>query len=730
MVSSPLLGRRFRAPRIAALYAGAALLSYVLITLHLGLSFLHPRLAEPFDDLLGGDGVFFHATLFKGVLENGWNLFDPAIGLPGPGALYQFPVGDLTIVGFVALLRPFHPDAMAVSNALVLASYPLTTVASLFALRHLGVRQLALPAALLFTFVHYHQSRALGGHIPLGIGVFAIPLAVMLACKLCEPSFGAVWSRGFVVRNLLIVGLVAATGTIYYGLFAAYLFALAGAVRATRVRSWRGLLVPGAFVVAALGWAAATQVPAALTAYLHGYPVGVERGPSDSETFGLKLIELVFPAYGHRWDFLDIAARRYRRLAPLVNENVIAYVGVFAVAGIVAMSVGLVRQLGAGSRGAPSASVTRRRASTLRLFVLALFVLGTIGGLSSLIAFIGFPQIRSYNRVSIFIAFCALTYLAMILEPHVVRLRGGGKRALVVAVGALLTLFGLWEETLGWGADRQVAIAHYDRVGAFVQRIEALVPKATRVFQIPFVPSPDEPAVHDLPSYALMLPYLHSHQLAWSDGAFEGTPEATWSRETSVLPAAAMIDRLVAGDFGGLWVGRKGYADGGAALEADLTALLGEPLRDTDESLFYSLAAVRAAHPIAPGADGLARRQAAGLVVPSYRRGFYGAAGGLAFSRRRGTIGLTNLFAAAQQVAVDLDLTRPGNGATVTLQTPAGDETVEIPANDRAHVRRVVTLPPGDTIWTLTCSGSRAPVSPLEERDIWFGVGNLTLTLL
>jgi phosphoglycerol transferase len=729
MVSFPRLGRRFRARRAAALYVAAAALSYVLITLHLGLSFFHPRLAEPFADLLGGDGVFFQATLFKGVLENGWSLFNPALGVPGPGALYQFPVGDLFIVGFVALLRPFHPDAMAVSNALVLASYPLTTVASLFALRSLGVRQLALPAALLFTFVHYHEWRALGGHTPLGIGVFAIPLAVMLACKLCEPSFGVVWSPGFVVRNLLIVGLVAATGTIYYGLFAAYLFALAGVVRATRVGSWRGLVVPGAFVLAALGWAAATQVPAAVVAYLHGYPVGVERGPSDSETFGLKLMELVFPAYGHRWDFLDVAARRYRRLAPLVNENMFAYVGVFAVAGLILMSVELVRQLGAGPRVALS-SVTRRRASTLQLFVLALFALGTIGGLSSLIAFIGFPQIRSYNRVSIFIAFCALTYLALLLEPHVVRLRGRGKRAVALVAGALLTLFGLWEETLGWPGEREVAIAHYDRLGAFVERIEECVPPGTRIFQLPFVLSPDERALHDLTPYALMLPYLHSHQLAWSDGAFEGTPEAIWSRETAEMRPAAMIERLVASNFGGLWVGKKGYADGGATMEADLTALLGEPLRDTEEDLFYSLVPAREARRFAPGPGGLAQRQAAALVVPSYRRGFYGVVDGLVFAHRQGTLGLTNMFATVQQVVVDLDLIRPGNGATLTVETPEGDATVEVPTSDRVHVRRVVSLPPGDTLWTLTCSGSRSPVSPYAERDIWFGVEHLTVTLL
>ena len=73
-------------------------------------------------------------------------------------------------------------------------------------------------------------------------------------------------------------------------------------------------------------------------------------------------------------------------------------------------------------------------------------LLGTIGGLGSLFNHLVTPQVRGYNRISVYIAFLAL-FAACCLVDRFFDTRTGRARRLRWPALALLATFGIWDQT-------------------------------------------------------------------------------------------------------------------------------------------------------------------------------------------------------------------------------------------------------------------------------------------
>ena len=81
--------------------------------------------------------------------------------------------------------------------------------------------------------------------------------------------------------------------------------------------------------------------------------------------------------------------------------------------------------------------------------------------------------------------------------------------------------------------------------------------------------------------YAHLRPYLTPSSLRWSYGAFRGTSLADWQLALPQQSTPALLDDLVATGFCAVEVDRAGFADRGATLTSQLTALLGKPISST-----------------------------------------------------------------------------------------------------------------------------------------------------
>src|SRR5262249_5518440 len=130
-------------------------------------------------------------------------------------------------------------------------------------------------------------------------------------------------------------------------------------------------------------------------------------------------------------------------------------------------------------------------------------------------------------------------------------------------------------------------LAAWESDTAFVRRIEASLPRAAMVFQLPYVPFPEHPPVQRMFDYDHFRGYLHSTALRWTYGAMKGRPTDAWLAELASRPAPALVEAAALAGFAGIYVDRHGYADAGVGLELALAGTLGEPIASADGRLAF-----------------------------------------------------------------------------------------------------------------------------------------------
>jgi phosphoglycerol transferase len=296
---------------------------------------------------------------------------------------------------------------------------------------------------------------------------------------------------------------------------------------------------------------------------------------------------MVLPVPGHRIDALSNLAIKYYQDTTIPGEGSKQSLGFIATLGFAWLL--LVALAGCIS---PRWIVGDPRHRQLATATVIAFLIGTTGGLSTLFAYLVSPQIRSWNRISIFIAFFAIAGVALLLDALQQRIHV--RRGRPVLVGALLLsvlLIGLYDQSNDTFAPKySTAKDRYTNDAAFVSAIDGELSPQAQVFQLPYVPFPD--GHHgDMQSYELLRPYLHESDLRWSFGAVKGRPIADWQDDLANKPPRELLSEVSAAGFDGIYIDRSGYPDRAAKLERRLSKLLGvEPLVSPNEGMsFFSL---------------------------------------------------------------------------------------------------------------------------------------------
>jgi phosphoglycerol transferase len=310
----------------------------------------------------------------------------------------------------------------------------------------------------------------------------------------------------------------------------------------------------------------------------------LSRSPADSETYGLKIAQLLLPVTGHRLPAFAALKSSYAQLAPLNNENDWATLGIGGSLGFIFLvataAIGLLRNDGEASRS-QSAFLPFAASATIWFTLL-----GSIGGFGSLFAFTISPQIRSYNRVSIYIAFFSLAAVATLLDrllntPLLLRHRWIGR----AGVALLLTLCLLDQTSPSFAIDgRSLSRAFYaDR--RFVRQIERSVARGALIFQLPYMTYPEAS------EYDHARGYIHSRTLRWSYGAMINERSDLWQREVQMQPVPEMVRRLRAANFAGIYVDRRLYGEKAAQFEQQLGSVTGPPavVSDASQLSFFDL---------------------------------------------------------------------------------------------------------------------------------------------
>jgi phosphoglycerol transferase len=574
------------------------------------------------------DDTKFYFMLVKGILEHGWYLTNGDLGAPFGQQIYDFPQGaDNLNFLVIKLLGLFSSNWALVTNLFFLLTFPLTGLAAYYALRRLDVsRAASTVAAVLFALLPYHFYRH-ESQVLLS-AYYSVPLSSYLFISLVSgrPLFAGDADRspgvgrgvpGRAVATIATCIVVGSAG-LYYAGFALVLLA-AGMIVAGLGGRGRRAIRTGLAVCLVIGATLTLNlVPSIVYGTEHGKNTQIVRTPIESQQLGLRLANLVLPVLGDRIPGLGKVSGKYAAAtSPGYCESCNASLGVVGAGGFLLLClVGLAALVGVGVAGGPGdgGEGWQGRFRPAALGVGVAFGIGTVGGLSALIAYFVTPDLRGWNRLSLFIAFFSLLAVGMVLDGARDRLRArADARAAGAAPGSRRAG---WRAAVGWGAllvvvlvlgatdetsnfylvSYSAAAREYDSDQALGRQIEGVLPRGSSILELPYVPFPEGYHVAGIPttpfsgfatSYELLRPYLNTTGLKFSFAAVKGRP-ADWEAGLSTEPLNVAVAAASAAGFSGIYVDPRGYGPQASRVEAWLRQLTGvAPLVSTLKNAWF-----------------------------------------------------------------------------------------------------------------------------------------------
>ncbi len=555
------------------------------------------------------------SAMVKTIQERGWYLNQPRLGAPFGQQFYDFPHGGETFqLAAMKVLVWVTGDWGLAVNLYFFLGFGVLAAVTFVVLRLLRFGPVvAGVAALIYTFLPYHFTHS-ESHLWRST-YYSAPLACLLLVWvsawrerfLVDPARTGRHSvrgnlrRGRVLAAVAIAVVIAGTETMTTG-FTMCLLASGALVAAIR---WREpvRLVGAGLLIAVMG-ATFLVLSYPTLNYYRAYGTNHEaarRLVTESELYSVKITRLVLPQGGHRSETLSKLGARSQERSAVPSEGGQA-LGILGTAGFLGALYGLF----AGRRRTErpdvrphwDRDVTREQASTVTLLAL---LFGSVGGIAVLLAMAGFSQIRVWDRIMLFIAFFAMVVVCGWAERLTSwvrardRIEGGGRdraRPILAALAVAVLAFGLWDGIPPVREPYPNIESRHASDREFLRRIERVMPDGAAIFQLPVMPFPEVEPPGRMADYDPLRAYLADDgSLRWSYGSIKGRPAADWQvyLRDHVGPITGLPGLLGLG-FKGIWLDTFGYTKGHDRDIADLTRLLGEPIRSQDRRfLFWDL---------------------------------------------------------------------------------------------------------------------------------------------
>jgi len=670
----------------------------------------------------------FHQAMVKNFMQGRHFYVDPWLGAPGAQELYDFPMPYWIHVAVLFCISVFTSNPGLAINILYLLSYVLITITCLYAFRRLGISAgLAVAGAILFAFIPYHLYRA-EGHLFLST-YYMVPLIGMVAAWLGTGHelfrFGHD-DKGGLRRAVTRDGVISLAACVlvgwdhpYYAFFGAYLIAVGGLLGAFRYRVKQSLITAAILVAVLVSAFGVALLPNLADVHKHGRTSAVVREPIESERYGLTLIQLLAPVSNHRIHVLAKWKDYYNNHALLMNENDSVTLGLIGGIGFLALLVCL---------------FVRHCDPTLYSFsilTICATLMGTVGGIGAIFAFVFSPELRGYNRICVYIAFFSIGAVLVLLDQWL-KVRQSGRRRVFgfIVAPVLLLLIGISDQVaIGGMRDRPEIEAMFWQDAQFVQRIESVVPPNAMIFQLPYVPFPEALPVNRMADYDELKGYLHSDRLRWSYGAIKGRATDHWLAMVSAEPVDEMLRTVADKGFAGIYIDRNGYVDHAAALESEFSLLLEtEPIVGENGRLaFYRLDAAAISrlerplssnelvtldhleHPIsAEIGDGCWPKEEAG----GRNWQWCGTTGAIVVtnpSHLERRIALEGTLFTGYKTPSSLWITGPSYSRELTVNS------------DGTRWKSEVTVLPGESVFRLVCDCKRV-LAPVDPREMYFQI--------
>jgi len=557
--------------------------------------------------IYGGDELagLGHVT---GVNETGWWFENPRLGAPFSLEHYDFPHGgDSLQILMVRIITLVSDSAALTLNLYFLLTFFLVAAAAHIVMRHLGFNaSVSAVVSCLYALLPFHFWHGTP-HIYRS-GYFAVPLACLVLLWIAGFRGGLWHSTGprwrdiapkwpriaTAVVAMLIVGT---TDTVA----AAFAPTLAGTIGLTAIflrKDPRPFVAGMLFGIGVVAVVVVANIGTLLYVQENGPNAEtVNREISEQERFGLKLSRVVLPSESHRVDALA-------ELGSIPLDSPIRSEGgqALGIIGVIGLLAGLISLSGISRRadraettstqpstGQPDDQSTAESLTLLQLtgsINLAAILIAVPGGLAFILSIIGFEEIRTWNRIIVYIGFFAFIAVAIGLSSIQQWCRGSGRGALGGTFLLGVLLLGVFDQTPETVGDPAAIEQAWAIDAEFFAAVESDLKSDTdpMLFVLPLVPYPEPARGTYLIDYQHMRPLIHTETVEFSYAAIRGRPESNWQQQLAQLPVPLALDALASIGFDGIYVDRWALKEG----PERILFLLGEPELELGRNQLYT----------------------------------------------------------------------------------------------------------------------------------------------
>ncbi len=529
---------------------------------------------------LSGDATSMAAAV-KGIQENGlagmW--FNERIGAPELSSTIDATALDLIQSLLFWILSIFITGTARLQYAYFILTFALNAVSMALLLRKIHINmQSAFVCSILFTAAPYHFARGLIGHLALTNYMY-VAITVYLSLHI----LGIVEEEKKDRWKLWFCCIILGFGCAYYYAFGLIVMATAYLISFIRFEDKRAIVKKLWIAAVVLLSVFASLLPKIIYNLLNGKNEhAFRRFFSEQELYGLKIIQLLFPPASSRFEALRAISQEYSSNAPLVTENSTASLGMVASAGFLILCVALVYSFASRKKQEGSEWLLT---DFLSLSALVLVLTGTVGGFGEIFNFFVTPQIRCYNRVSIYISGLSLIMIAMLLHGI-----NRSHRRVSYIVCAMVLMVGLTSEKFignsSWQKSAGETQVIYEK---FFSQAEQQLETGAMVYQLPYLDYPETGPF----DYKHFVGYLFTDTLKWSYGGVVGRNEAAKNLNIDNGMSYRFLKAVKDAGFAAVYIDLSGYEDGGSEVLSFYRRLDPEPMISEDGMLYlYDLSDV------------------------------------------------------------------------------------------------------------------------------------------
>jgi phosphoglycerol transferase len=439
----------------------------------------------------------------------------------------------------------------------------LTAWAASYAAWQLGLSPfLSFASGLLYSCLPFAFLRNVA-HINLVY--YPVPLLCLLAVVIANRGAGVRNARHAILAGLFACA-IQGFDYVYDSFFAAALFGMAALI-SFRKDNLQRLKLPLAAIALLTICTVLNLLPGLNSWRQEGKPPEMGyKSPAEAEYYGAKIRRMIVPHQDNAIPLLAAYARRdIAANFPNENENTTARLGLYGSLGLGLMLFYLLRRPVDNIDTQPDGAVSALGLVTL-LFI-------TVGGFGAIFNLLVTPDIRAYNRFSVFLAFFLIAITGLWLTRVVSRCKPRW-HPIVWSCAIAFVVLSLYDQlldarpllSLQAGSIQQAKVDQ--QVAA---EMENHFPDGTAVLELPFTGYPIMYNFHKMYSYDHVRPYLWSHHLKWSWPSLSIRHYA-WQEEMKALEGRALIDAAVLSGFSALWIDRYAYEDNGEHLLSSLPA--------------------------------------------------------------------------------------------------------------------------------------------------------------